>query len=487
LAASGSLVFTPSTTQRTFEVEIIGDAEVESDEIFRVALSNPQGAVLDQSGTVIKGFEALHTILDDDNKTTVNPTFATQGDTFQANTFELYDQLNPAVAGLGNAMFVVVWESRVQDGSLGGIYAQMFASNGEAVGEEFQVNTSSEYNQIYPAVTSLSDGGFIVAWQSIAPDSGVFAQRYFSDGTRNGDEIELLPFGSSSQRPPAIEGLENGGYVVVSPTPEIMLQIYSNDNLPLGPIFQANTQSFDSQVQPTIGTLLDGSFVVTWTSRDQDGSDWGIFGKIFDSTGLPISDEFQINSYWENMQYGGDVAVLSNGDFVVTWSSRSQDGDGWGIYRQRFDSSGERVGGEGLVNTTISGDQIYPSITDLDTGGYIIMWNSRHELAATYLYAQAFNEDETRLGGEYRVNPPNTTNNVFADISDSDENGFMAVWTTEFFSNGGGRDIFGQIFTLDTSVGTSTASFASTLGEETSSVYLAGVDLTDVTHTYETL
>ncbi|MCL3880764.1 Calx-beta domain-containing protein [Marivita sp. GX14005] len=70
LAASGSLVFSPGTTQRTFDVEIVGDTEYEPDEIFRVELSNPQGAVLDQSGTVIKGFEALHTILDDDQPST---------------------------------------------------------------------------------------------------------------------------------------------------------------------------------------------------------------------------------------------------------------------------------------------------------------------------------------------------------------------------------------------------------------------------------
>jgi hypothetical protein len=67
LAASGSLVFAPGTTQRTFDVEVVGDTEYEPDEILRVELSNPQGAALDQSGSVIKGFEALHTISDDDN------------------------------------------------------------------------------------------------------------------------------------------------------------------------------------------------------------------------------------------------------------------------------------------------------------------------------------------------------------------------------------------------------------------------------------
>ena len=66
VSTSGTVVFAPGLTQQTFNVEIVGDTDYEPDEIFRVTLSNPQGAALDQSGSVIKGFEALYTIQNDD-------------------------------------------------------------------------------------------------------------------------------------------------------------------------------------------------------------------------------------------------------------------------------------------------------------------------------------------------------------------------------------------------------------------------------------
>ena len=34
------------------------------------------------------------------------------------------------------------------------------------------------------------------------------------------------------------------------------------------------------------------------------------------------------------------------GDFVIVWSSNPQNGSGWNVLGQRFDSSGKAVGGE---------------------------------------------------------------------------------------------------------------------------------------------
>ena len=48
------------------------------------------------------------------------------------------------------------------------------------------------------------------------------------------------------------------------------------------------------------------------------------------------------------------------GNFVVAWTSTSQDGSGYGIYAQRYDSGGSPLGGEFRVNTLTSGSQAYP-------------------------------------------------------------------------------------------------------------------------------
>src|SRR6476620_11190529 len=50
-------------------------------------------------------------------------------------------QFVPAVAVDDSGGFVVAWESRDEDGSFGGIYAQRFAPTGERLGGPFRVNT----------------------------------------------------------------------------------------------------------------------------------------------------------------------------------------------------------------------------------------------------------------------------------------------------------------------------------------------------------
>lgn len=66
IQTQGILTFAPGELVQTFQVPVIGDTEYEPDEIFSVELSNPENAALDLSGSVIKAFEALFTIENDD-------------------------------------------------------------------------------------------------------------------------------------------------------------------------------------------------------------------------------------------------------------------------------------------------------------------------------------------------------------------------------------------------------------------------------------
>ena len=50
---------------------------------------------------------------------------------------------------------MVVWNSQDQDGSDIGVFGQRFNADGEAVGDEFQVNTTTDNRQYRPTVTGL--------------------------------------------------------------------------------------------------------------------------------------------------------------------------------------------------------------------------------------------------------------------------------------------------------------------------------------------
>src|SRR5690606_36401463 len=67
----------------------------------------------------------------------------------------------------------------------------------------------------------------------------------------------------------------------------------------------------------------------------------------------------RVNTYTTNFQRRPAVAMDSDGDFVVTWTSTYQDGSGYGVYGQRYDMNGNALGGEFRVNTTYFSTENY--------------------------------------------------------------------------------------------------------------------------------
>src|SRR5438874_2511432 len=76
----------------------------------------------------------------------------------------------------------------------------------------------------------------------------------------------------------------------------------------------------------------------------------------------PLGAEFRVNTFTAGDQRlfphsGTAVATSAAGNSVVVWSSQGQDGNGWGVFGQRFDPSGNPQGTEFRVNTFTANDQ----------------------------------------------------------------------------------------------------------------------------------
>ena len=87
--------------------------------------------------------------------------------------------------------------------------------------------------------------------------------------------------------------------------------------------------------------------MVTWQSNNQDGDSLGVFGQRYDVTGAPVDSEFQVNTHTQSSQSEPSVAALSDGGFVVTWQSEDQDGSDGGIFARIFSVSTELSGTDG--------------------------------------------------------------------------------------------------------------------------------------------
>jgi large repetitive protein len=116
--------------------------------------------------------------------------------------------------------------------------------------------------------------------------------------------------------------------------------------------FRVNTATNNPQEQPSVTALSSGGFVVTWASYYQDGSGYGVYGQRYAADGTTLGTEFRVNTATDSQQQQPSVTALSSGGFVVTWSSHYQDGNGYGVYGQRYAADGTTLGTEFRVNTT---------------------------------------------------------------------------------------------------------------------------------------
>jgi hypothetical protein len=123
-------------------------------------------------------------------------------------------------------------------------------------------------------------------------------------------------------------------------------------------------------------SLADGGYVVVWNSYDYVTFKPLQYAQVFDADGNKQGGIVTVSSLPDTNNAGFPaVAGLSGGGYVVAWDNWGNDGDGWGTYMRLYDSSGNPVANETLVNTTTAGAEERPSVAALTAGGFVITWD----------------------------------------------------------------------------------------------------------------
>ena len=118
-------------------------------------------------------------------------------------------------------------------------------------------------------------------------------------------------------------------------------------------------------------------------------------GQIFDSEGQRRFSEFQINTTTSSGFAVPQLTALSDGGFMTVWrqlsfQGGSSDGSSYGIYGQRFDSNGSRLGSEVQINTSAYGAQLNPSVTQINNGYVISVWSGPSDGDSSGIIKQKF-------------------------------------------------------------------------------------------------
>jgi Ca2+-binding RTX toxin-like protein len=157
---------------------------------------------------------------------------------FQVNTYITGDQFNPVVAVDGAGRFVVAWESVREDGSGSGIYARLYDDNGNPRGLPFRVNVTTRGNQSAPSIGMDAEGNFTIAWTSDSRNedgsgSGVYAQQFDQNGARIDRVFRVNTTTEDDQSNPALAVQSNGNFVAAwqSQTPRRNPSLGDGDGL----------------------------------------------------------------------------------------------------------------------------------------------------------------------------------------------------------------------------------------------------------------
>jgi len=379
------------------------------------------------------------------------------GSEFQINNYIANDQQFPSVASFPDGNFVVVWQSYGQDGSYDGIYGQLFNENGSKIGSEFQVNTYTNLYQSKPSVASFLSGNFVVTWQSSSQDGsgyGIFGQIFNSSKGSVGSEFQINTYTNSDQTLPAIVSINNANFLVAWESRNqdgsglgVYGQLFNGTEAKIGNEFRINTFTNGDQDNPSVASLNNNNFVISWEGSNQDyGSSVGVFGQLINESGSKVGSEFQVNNYTRNHQGSPSVTGLDTGNFVVTWYSKFQDGSTVSVFGQLFNESGEKIRSEFRINTFINGSQGSPSVASIKNNHFIVTWQSLDQDGSDWgVFGQLFDENCSKIGNEFPINIYTDLDQSKPAVASLQNNNFVVVWHSNG-QDGSGYGIYGQIF-----------------------------------------
>jgi len=403
------------------------------------------------------------------------------------------DQTTSSIGALEDGGWVVAWQSLDQDGDSWGVYAQMYNADGSKRGDEFLVNDTTTSTQTTPKVLGMSDGDFVIAWNTYNHPGDAFAgtmfKRFSNTGVdksgeihvnnivgqnESGIEMAALPGGEF-----ALTYLSDAGDSVYDTTgatvgknySDVMFKIYDSASVEYSDLLPITTgtseveiklNDYITQHQDAQSMAVSGTTVMTiWKSDQQDSdSSRGIYGRTFDTSTETFGSVFQLNSTIAGDQNYTDLVTLSNGNFVAVWQSDAQDTDSSrAVVGRVIDASGTPVSAEFILAETISLSQDRPQVSALSGGQFVAVWQGQGDDGAdatSYgIYGRIFNADGSAAGSEFLINDFYTWDQTQPSVTTLSDGDFVVSWSSDG-QDGSGQGVYQKRFNADGTEDTTT-------------------------------
>lgn len=381
--------------------------------------------------------------------TVAQPIFET--DEFQINVDKTGPQSVPSAAYHRSGSFVAVWESELR-----GVVARFFNRNRTPASADLILQANDEIGPLpyrgpltvheQPVIAMGQGQSFLLFWveeeQSIsidiffesrfAVDRVLYGQRFNFSGQTLGPRFRVGQSDEGFEARPEVAVDGDGNVTVVwarSIDGENSLygRRFTGNGNPLSPEFRIDKvgdSGAESASNATVASLEDGTLLVVWEACCDGGDEFGelgIFGRLFGSLGIALSDPFQINTTVEGNQRV-PVAVGENGLFLVAWQGPTgefqEDGEIFRIYGRRVALDDEGPSGDEVILS--DGPQrahSSPKMAVGTEGDVILVWmgwieNFRVGVFGTRLsfggevlepHTDPFKISQSSIGGQFRL------------------------------------------------------------------------------------
>lgn len=196
-------------------------------------------------------------------------------------------------------------------------------------------------------------------------------------------------------------------------------QLIAAQALPLGGQFQVNTYTTEDQRAPRVAMTSNGNFLVAWSSDGSAGDDTSsssIQTRLYDASGSPLTIDFQLNTYTTSGQSRPEVTALPSGGFMTVWSA-------FQVRGQRLDAFGAPVGAE-----LVGADGVVPTIDSAADGSFIVTWQTP---SPNDVLAQRFDPSGNPLGSAFQVNSYTDVDEFSPRIAVRDDGRFVIAWNSQ--------------------------------------------------------
>jgi FG-GAP-like repeat len=201
---------------------------------------------------------------------------------------------------------------------------------------------------------------------------------------------------------------------------------------------------FASQFDGQIAALPDGGYVVVWT--DQSGTynanGAAVVGQRYDSAGNKVGGEVYLSPFASENQFSPAVTVLPNGNVAVAFVDRFDIDLDTDIYVRVFDSALNFIRTDVIDAGT--NQTVHPALTAFGNGNYAVSYTVGSG-ADTDIVGRIVTSATGVVGGQFDI-ANGTDNRDFSQLATLSNGNFVAVYQDEFMGSPTDTDIRYAVF-----------------------------------------